>query len=134
MPTRIAVVDHSPHHLRLFQEYLGKKGFDVSAHADDEQGLDEISERAPAAIILGNLNGLSIEEWNFLLALRSRPTTSATPVILATTAPSLVEHSDLYARQDNLYLLAKPFDVHTLLVRIETALEGDANPPDDSIL
>lgn len=123
MSARIAVFNHSPQLLRLFQVILGQQGFEVSGHIEDVHGVEAVRELQPDLIILGNLTGVGLDEWHTLTLLRAQAENRHTPIIIASTGTQILTGTVPCNHQDRLYLLPKPFDRQTLLDCVYQALE-----------
>jgi DNA-binding response OmpR family regulator len=129
LTVRIAVIDDSPHLVSLYQSVLAQRGYQVYAHEENEQGLQEIKKLQPDLIILGNIRIANDVEFAFLRQLRNQPETHLIPIILATTGARLIEQSIVNCQNHNLTILSKPFDWHTLTTCVEAVMPATRQKP-----
>lgn len=122
MILRVAVFESSPHNLRLFQEILVKKGFEVFSYLEEQAPLTRIEQVNPHLIILAHLDGYDPHELELVRHLREYPSTRATPIVICTTGVRGIAETGGLERLKHIYLVPKPFSVGTLLSAISTAL------------
>lgn len=114
---RVLVIDDDPTIARLVRLTLHSKGYDVVVAENTHDGLKELFQQTTDLIILDYMlpeqNGLS-----FLKDLRAEPELATIPVIMMTTASvgEVVQAAIILGAND---FLTKPFDLKTLLERVE---------------
>jgi len=114
---RVLVIDDDPTIARLVRLTLHSKGYDVVVAENTHDGLKELVQQTTDLIILDYMlpeqNGLS-----FLKDLRAEPELATIPVIMMTTASvgEVVQAAIILGAND---FLTKPFDLKTLLERVE---------------
>ncbi len=120
MNGRVLVVDDDDDIRAILAVSLGLAGFDVVEARDGVEGLDTAQRMSPDAIVLDvmmpRLDGLSMLEQ-----LRADPRLSHVPVIMLTARAQPGQAAEgLRAGADDY--LAKPFDSHELVARIESSI------------
>ena len=123
MSNRIAIFNHSPNLLLLYEAILQPRGYEVFPFHEDQTKVEEIEELQPQLIIFGNLRGIGADELQWLHNLRKNPTLKMIPVLISTTAN---EHQWLVDGLDNLsnvQVITKPFDQQALLACVTELME-----------
>lgn len=115
----LLVIEDNPDMVRFLSGVLSGE-YDVLAAIDGEAGLKLARERSPKLILcdvmMPGLNGYEV-----LAALRGRPETAATPVVLL-TAQSEAEHRRRAHAGGATAILSKPFQVQELLDVVRSQL------------
>ena len=115
----VLVIEDNPDMVRFLSGVLSGE-YDVLAAIDGEAGLKLARERSPKLILcdvmMPGLNGYEV-----LAALRARPETAATPVVLL-TALSEAEHRRRAHASGATATLSKPFQVQELLGVVRSQL------------
>jgi DNA-binding response OmpR family regulator len=125
MNTKIVIFDDSPSIQLLFRHILTHYGYTVFTLEEDETGLEQAQALQADLIILGNIRSNHERGFQFLTKLRAQMATSATPVIIATTAaPHLLKSPLLVQEETHVSVLFKPFNHRQLLDQIEGGLKG----------
>lgn len=119
-PRTVLVVEDEPDILELYRYSLGRGGFQVTTAATGEEGLCQITEAVPDAVILDwMLPGM--EGIDLCRMIRKHPRTRMIPVIMVTAKEADTEIvAGLEAGADDY--LVKPFRQAVLLARIEALL------------
>jgi DNA-binding response OmpR family regulator len=122
----ILVIDDREHLLTLLRMVLEDECYKVSVLKEGRDALEVVRERAPDLIILdlmlADANGLDILE-----SLRAQTSTADIPVIVYTAAVMEAEVVERLvagnpSRYRNVSILQKPFDLDTLLDRVQQTL------------
>ncbi len=129
MPKKILVVDDDPDLQRQMKALLGKKGYEVVAAYDGDEGLQKVVEERPDLIVLDVImpvkDGFTAcrelktdERYHFF---------SHIPVIMLTVYPEDREKLHLSVQEGMTMeaedYIQKPFDPHELLSRVEELLK-----------
>jgi twitching motility two-component system response regulator PilH len=121
---RLAVIDDDVTFLELMRELLQvSEGYEVhtSGRWDDVPAFVRGVE--PDLVLLDIVMQGQEQGWAALEQLRRDPRTRAIPVLVCSAAVwSLREHEELL-RRCNASVLAKPFDLATLLERVQALLD-----------
>jgi diguanylate cyclase (GGDEF)-like protein len=116
----LLLIDDSPSIHRLLGFKLKKEGLEFTTAFSGTEGL-EIARRQPPSLILLDLNMPEMDGFQVLRELKNDPRTIQIPVIVlsgSTEATEKVRAFDLGAMD----YVCKPFDVHELRARINSAL------------
>ena len=124
---RIAVINDDPALLELLRELLGvSEGYDVLTSTGGDEADDVVKAHRPNLIILDIRMGGEEIGWSILERLTLDPETRAIPVIVCSAAvASLAAHRPLL-EQYGVEVLPKPFDLDTLLEKVEACLRRGA--------
>ena len=129
MPKKILVVDDDPDLQRQMKALLGKKGYEVVAAYDGDEGLQKVVEERPDLIVLDVImpvkDGFAAcrelktdERYHFF---------SHIPVIMLTVYPGDRETLHLSVQEGMTMeaedYIQKPFDPQELLSRVEELLK-----------
>ena len=120
--TRILVFNHSPNILRLFNEVLTKKGFEVIARLEEVTTISQVEGIDPDIIILGYLRGLPDGESDIVLELQAHPTLGKIPLIIATTSVLQMQQQTPIGAIQGISYLDKPFDIDALMRVVNEAV------------
>lgn len=116
----LLLIDDSPSIHRLLGFKLKKEGLEFVTAFSGPEGL-EMARRSPPSLILLDLNMPDVDGFKVLRELKNDPVTIQIPVIVlsgSTEAAEKVRAFDLGAMD----YVCKPFDVHELRARINSAL------------
>ena len=115
MPTVLIVEDEV--HIRQFVALnLKARGFEVLPVDNAEDGLQQLRDHAPGALVLDiKLPGMS--GWSMLEMIDSDPTLPKVPVIIM-TASSVLSAPDEFPYEHIIERLAKPVSVDQLLTAV----------------
>jgi len=129
MPKKILVVDDDPELQRQMKALLGKKGYEVVAAYDGDEGLQKVVEERPDLIVLDVI--MPVKDG--FTACRELKTDdkyyffSHIPVIMLTVYPDDREKLHLSVREGMTMeaedYIQKPFDPQELLSRVEELLK-----------
>jgi len=129
MPKKILVVDDDPDLQRQMKALLGKKGYQVVAAYDGDEGLQKVVEERPDLIVLDVM--MPVKDG--FTACRELKTDdryyffSHIPVIMLTVYPDDREKLHLSMREGMTMeaedYIQKPFDPQELLSRVEELLK-----------
>lgn len=120
----VLVVEDSEPTQRLIEMCLTMEGLNVVRCADGESGLDRARELAPDVIVL-DIALPGINGWEVLEHLRSEPSTSAIPVLVATAHDSAVMRTKAQTATADAFV-GKPFNLTDLRTAIAELLESRA--------
>lgn len=124
MPAKtILVVEDSDPTRRLIEMCLTMDGFNVVHSADGESGLEMAREVLPDAIVL-DIALPGINGWEVLEQLRSDPSTSEIPVLVATAHDSDLSRVRAKTAMADAFV-GKPFNLSDL----RTAIDGLISAP-----
>jgi DNA-binding response OmpR family regulator len=120
---RIAVINDDTAFLNLMEELLEEEeGYDVSVCREANNAYQFVKDQLPDLVILDVRVGHEESGWTILELLTLDPATRPIPVIVCSAAlHSLAEHQPLL-EQYGCEVLAKPFDLDALLIKVEAAL------------
>jgi DNA-binding response OmpR family regulator len=121
MATRIAVFNHSPQLLKLYEANLGARGFEVTTFIEALTSLEQLRDIEAELFILGNVTGYDKAEIEFLIELRTDPQVADIPIIICTTAAFHL--LDGLNQVPDIFVLTKPFEIEQLLDCIHQALK-----------
>ena len=116
---RIAVFNDYPQNLRLIQEILTKKGFEVFAYQQNYVDLHDIEQISPQLIILAYVLGYDGDQLRIVDRLKALPATAGIPIIICTTG---IIDTDGNTELAYIPVIPKPFDVSDLLAEVNRIL------------
>jgi two-component system chemotaxis response regulator CheY len=116
---RVLVVDDDPDIRALLVSALTDDGYDAEAACDGHEALG-VLERWPADVIVLDLMMPVMDGWTFAERMHEKWTI---PIVVLSAATDLAQHAGRLGADD---IVAKPFDLETLLPRIARAAEGRA--------
>lgn len=128
MTRHIAVFDPSPDLLLLFRWLLGAKGYVVTFHDPNPEGLARVQSLKLDLLLL---NLATADDGALVTQLRVLPALRLTPIVLLTPA---LPHVDLVPRSPAdpiIVCLTKPFTPAALLDAVEHALHPRVYPQED---
>jgi class 3 adenylate cyclase len=123
MNGRILVVDDTPANLRTLAATLQAKGYQVSVATNGHQALEAV-ERVRPELILLDVMMPEMDGFETCRRLKAADATRAIPIIFLTArteTEDIVKGFDLGA----VDYVAKPFNAHELLARVNTHLTMD---------
>ena len=120
---RIAVINDDTAFLELMHDLLEEiEGYTVTICKEADDAYEFVKKTQPDLVILDIRVGHEENGWMILNLLTLDPATRPIPVIVCSAAVhSLQEHEELLQRYD-CDVLQKPFDLDTLLAKVEAAL------------
>jgi DNA-binding response OmpR family regulator len=126
MSKRILVVDDRENLLALLRMLLEDEQYQVSVLQEGQGAVERIRENPPDLVIL-DLKLADASGMDILASLRAQSSTADIPVIVYTAAVIEAESvnnliSGNPARYTNVSVLQKPFDLDTLLERVQEVL------------
>ena len=119
---RVLLVEDDAGIRSVMADVLADEGYEVREAGDGYEALAVLDRWRPDLIVL-DLMMPNLDGFGFRRAQRARPDARDIPILVVTARPSLgaeVEALDAAA------VIPKPFDVDTLVVRVEQALRGEA--------
>lgn len=118
----IAVVDDDLPISQLLNEVLSDEGYTVRCITDIEHVYQHIKSIAPSLVILDVHLQAHHSGWDVLAELRADSTTAVLPVILCTADSQSIARLSAHDTATPMWLIAKPFDLDTLLATVAYAL------------
>ncbi len=115
---RILVVDDDPDIRGLLVSVLSDDGYEALSAANGSEALD-VLERWPADVIVLDLMMPVMDGWTF--AARMREKKLRIPIVVLSAATDVKRHAQRLGVAD---VIAKPFDIDTLLPRIARLAGG----------
>jgi CheY-like chemotaxis protein len=109
----VLVIEDDASAIRLLRTYLEADGYTVRVASDGEQGLADVQERPPDAIILDVLLP-GLDGWEVLRRLKASPNVRDIPVIVVT----VVDERELGLALGAVDYYLKPVDRAALLARL----------------
>jgi len=126
----IILVDDNPFHLRYREKILAEK-YDIATASSSEKMFRLLKNNSPDMILL-DIDMSTINGYEVLKVLKSRPETKDIPVVLFTKRGELSDILDGLSLGAIGYIF-KPFDPQFLLERIEMHLLVEAQRKEISI-
>jgi DNA-binding response OmpR family regulator len=109
--------------VQIMKQNLEKRGYGVLVANNGEAAYETCIEHRPDLVIsdyqMPVLDGLGL-----CLRLKTNPKTAQIPVLMLTARGHILEPSEL-ARINVRAVIAKPFSIREVVVKIEEALRGD---------
>jgi DNA-binding NarL/FixJ family response regulator len=125
---RIIVIDDDHVLAELMQTLLVESSFDVVVCRRWQEAHQFVLRERPDLVVLDLRLGDSEYGWRVLDHMTLDPSTRHIPVIICSGAhESLQAHAPALLREHGVYILAKPFDLDSLLGVVDEAMT--ANPP-----
>ncbi|MBK9710854.1 MAG: response regulator [Kouleothrix sp.] len=120
---RVLVIDDDANLRTLLKLLFEHRGYEVLLAPDGEIGLALAEGGRPSVILLDVAmpyrNGLEV-----YLDLQNNPLTASIPVIVCSAALTRREIQAWYSLPHVLDVVSKPFDINTLIARIEAICEA----------
>jgi adenylate cyclase len=116
---RVLVVDDVPENVRLLEALLGPRGYEVIAATDGRAAL-ELAESAKPDLMLLDIVMPGTDGYEVCRTLRERDETAVLPIIMLTASDGPEKTRAIEAGADDF--IAKPFDRHELLTRVDSLL------------
>jgi CheY-like chemotaxis protein len=108
----------------LFSMTLEQEGYDVCVANDGQAGLDLISSRRPAAVLL-DLMLPGMDGFAVLRRLREKPETARIPVAVVSAYADAGDTRAILGKEPNVCrILLKPVRVEDLLSQVKLMVEG----------
>jgi len=114
-PERVLIVEDDPSTLKLYQGFLEKNGFSVSATPRGSEVVSLAVREMPAVILLDVILP-DISGWEVLKRLKMHPPTAHIPVIVV----SVLSDRDRASHLGAIDYLEKPVEGETLISRVKT--------------
>jgi class 3 adenylate cyclase len=123
-PSRVLVVDDTPHNVKLLADLLAVKGYAVTTAVNGEEALAKVAAEPPDIVLLDvmmpGLSGYAVCE-----RLRANPDTALLPIVLVTSLDPLQERvKGIEAGADDF--LSKPINQPELFARVRSLLRVKA--------
>ena len=117
---RVLVVDDDPDIRDLLVSVLKDDGYEAQAARNGREALD-LLERWPADVVVLDLMMPVMDGWTFAERLHEKQLTI--PIVVLSAATDVKRHAERLGAAD---VVAKPFDIDTLLPRIARLAGGTA--------
>jgi CheY-like chemotaxis protein len=123
MPTQhIVVADDNTLYLQMLRDLLTEKGYPEVQCIHGPLTFDLIRQVQPAVVIVDIDMGHPGEGWRILDLLRLHPSTTHIPVIVCSTDPRILNAKAAWLEDMRCAAIEKPFDLETLLAKVQTLL------------
>lgn len=127
---RIAVVNDDTVFLKLMNDLLTDEGYVVNLFIEGSSAYEFIKQTLPHLVILD----IRIEHpeagWVTLDLLRLDPATTRIPVLVCSADARQLRDKATRLREMRCDVIEKPFDLETLLSRVQDILSGPQQPDD----
>jgi DNA-binding response OmpR family regulator len=121
---RILIVEDEPNIASFVQAYLQKAGFQVDRAATGKEGIDKLTARAPALVVLD----LNLPDMDGLEVCKAVRANGQTPILMLTARDDDVDKIvGLEVGADDY--MTKPFNPRELVARIRSILRRATAPP-----
>ena len=122
MAKKILLIDDEPLQLKIVKNSLNSKKYEFVTASDGEEGIDKVISENPDLIIV-DLIMPKKDGFEFCKALRDRPETSGTPIIMLSgfEADKFNERANFFGADT---LLKKPFDLSEFKRTVKEALRN----------
>ncbi len=121
-PTLILIVDDDADTRELYAVYLQQQGFAVEHARHGFEAVEKTLKNAPDVILMDLLMP-TLDGWEAMRLLRSRPATRRVPII-ALTGDSELEHLKLAKNAGCDIVLLKPCTPEELLLAVRRVTDG----------
>ena len=119
MATRIAIFDHSPNFLVLYDRNLTKRGYEVFTFTEELTTFKDVEAVEPDIVIVASVSGIDKQTHILIRQIKTHPRFHAIPIIIATH--DLEYQPDALSDLSGIYVSHNPFDVEQLLSYIQQA-------------
>src|SRR5437660_10058482 len=123
MPSRILIIDDAPANIQTLSTILKERGYDINIATDGRQGL-ELLERIRPDLILLDIIMPEMDGFETCRRIKASTTWREIPIVFLTAKTDtgdIVRAFELGA----VDYVAKPFNAHELLARVNTHLTLD---------
>src|SRR5205823_14441780 len=123
MPSRILIIDDAPANIQTLSTILKERGYDINIATDGRQGL-ELLERIRPDLILLDIMMPELDGFETCRRIKASTAWREIPIIFLTAktdTADIVRAFELGA----VDYVAKPFNAHELLARVNTHLTLD---------
>src|SRR5438874_746734 len=120
MPSRILIIDDAPANIQTLSTILKERGYDINIATDGRQGL-ELLERIRPDLILLDIMMPEMDGFETCRRIKASTTWREIPIVFLTAKTDtgdIVRAFELGA----VDYVAKPFNAHELLARVNTHL------------
>jgi CheY-like chemotaxis protein len=118
----IAVVNDDTVFLQLMEDLLSGEGYHTTLLKVSTEAFESIKELQPSLIVLDIWIQKADNGWEVLNLIRLDPTTANIPVIVSSTDIRDLEAKAQLLRSLNCEILPKPFNLQTLLDKVNEAI------------
>jgi len=118
----IAVVNDDTVFLQLMDDLLSGEGYDTTIMKVSSEAFESIKELQPSLIIIDIWIQRADNGWELLNLIRLDPATADIPVIVSSTDIRDLEAKEPLLRSLNCEILPKPFNLQTLLDKVNEAI------------
>lgn len=119
---RIAVVNDDTIFLDLMEQLLREEGYATTIMKISHEAFERLKREPPDLIVLDIWMGKPENGWELLNLLRLDPATARLPVIVSSTDVRDLEAKAPHLRAMGCDTLLKPFDLDTLLDKVNEAI------------
>ncbi|GAC1467280.1 MAG: hypothetical protein PVS3B1_14030 [Ktedonobacteraceae bacterium] len=128
MKKRVLVVNDTQEILEMFRVLLEDEGYEPTLSSYPLQRVHDIEEIKPDLIILDLIFQEERLGWQMLQLLKMNRALATIPVVVCTASVQAVREMEGYLVSRKVLVVYKPFEIDDLLVKIEQALQTNANP------
>lgn len=113
----------------MYRKILQGEGYEVFIQLFLNSDLKDVEKIKPDLIILDYYVGREGIGWEFLQLLKMENATSQVPVLLCTTAVSLVLEIGAYLATKRVTFMRKPFESGDLVNAVQSIMNHSVNSP-----
>lgn len=119
---KIIAIDYDCAILEFLVDLLAVEGYDVQGYSGYEVDADCICQAKPDLVVLDLRRTEADHTLCLLDQLRRNDTTGATPVLMTSTDPRLVENLEVSLHRLGCITVLKPFDIQQFLDCVKWAM------------
>ena len=123
--TKILLVEDNEDNRDMLSRRLQRKGYEVVAAVDGQQGVSLAQSESPQLILM-DMSLPIVDGWEATRQIKAQPATAAIPIIALTAHAMSGDREKALAAGCDDYD-TKPIDLPVLLSKIETLLKSGAN-------
>jgi DNA-binding response OmpR family regulator len=114
----IAVVNQDTIFLQLMEELLSEEGYYTYIEKEGDRAYQSIKKRKPDLVILDIRLNDPEAGFKVIELMRIDPETVQIPVIICSTATSIIRDNEARLREKQCDILMKPFQLEELLAKV----------------
>ncbi len=119
--SRIMIVDDTPQNLRLLENMLSKRGYQVYALPNGEMAL-KAAKKSPPDLILLDINMPGMDGYEVCRRLKEMPELKSIPVIFLSALSEITDKMDAF-KVGGVDYITKPFQFEEVNARVVTHLK-----------
>jgi len=119
--SRIMIVDDTPQNLRLLENMLSKRGYQVYALPNGEMAL-KAAKKSPPDLILLDINMPGMDGYEVCRRMKETPQLSRIPVIFLSALTEITDKMDAF-KVGGVDYITKPFQFEEVNARVVTHLK-----------